>query len=110
VNFATFEGAGAVLELTQKDWGTAALNRGKNVLAIRLYQPGEPLKISGPLTAGTASLAGEWLAKAETTYPDPTPAALASCPKPFPQPLTPRETSSALYNGMISPLRGLRQS
>ena len=104
VDFATFEGAGTVLELNQKDWGTAALNQGKNVLAIRLYQPGEPLNVHGPLTVGSTSLAGDWLAKAETAYPDPTAAVLASCPNPLTQAPTPRETSSSLYNAMIHPL------
>jgi sialate O-acetylesterase len=104
VNFANTAGNGEVLELNQKDWGAAVLNPGKNVLAIRLYQPDAPIKVFGSLTAGTASLAGEWLAKAEHTYPDLHASALASRPPPLNLPPVDRETSSALYNAMIHPL------
>jgi len=77
---------------------------GKNVLAIRLYAPAGPAKISGEPKAGPMSLSGEWLAKAEHEFPALDQKAAAAAPQAPKAPMAPQNTSAFLFNGMISPI------
>lgn len=75
---------------------------GKNILAIRLYQPAGPAKFTADPKAGTQSLGGEWLARTEFELP-----AVPSdnpCPIPPKNPPRPQDIASFLYDGMIHPI------
>lgn len=82
----------------------SAVQPGKNVIAIRLYEPVGPAEFTAEPKAGNISLAGEWLAKAETSFPTLDPQALASAPKPPNYFSGPQFISSTLFNGMINPI------
>jgi sialate O-acetylesterase len=76
-------------------------------LAIRLESPSGGAGIDGdryPFTADGMSLAGDWLAKVERSYPPLDDAARSARPvAPTPAPAT-GATATGLYNGMINPL------
>jgi len=77
---------------------------GKNILAIRLYEPVDPAKIFGEPRAGALSLAGEWLAKAEREFPEIAAEKLAAAP-PLPACPPDKPTVAAfLFNGMVRPI------
>jgi sialate O-acetylesterase len=82
----------------------SAVKTGKNVIAIRLYEPLALAKFTSEPRLGPISLAGEWMAKAETAFPPTTPEVLATAPA------TPaffrafQFTPSTLFNGMINPI------
>lgn len=82
----------------------AKVRAGKNVLAIRMYAPAGPAKISGEPKAGPMSLTGEWLAKAEYEFPALDQKAAAAAPQAPKVPMAPQNTSAFLFNGMISPI------
>jgi len=81
----------------------AEVKQGKNVLAIRLYEPVGPAKVTAEPKAGTASLAGEWLAKAEREFPLVDKATVA-LPSPPANPPDLGSVAAFLYNGMINPI------
>ena len=81
-----------------------AVKVGKNVLAIRLYEPVGPAKFFGEPKAGAASLAGEWLAKAEKEFPDIAAEKLAAAPALPAKPPGASSTAAFLFNGMIQPI------
>jgi len=98
-----YPGLGHIRRFGPFDLPPADVQAGKNVLAIRLYEPVGPAKFSGEPRAGAISLAGEWLAKAEVEFP-PAGAAAASLPPPPALPPEPQGVASFLFNGMIRPL------
>ena len=80
---------------------------GKNILAIRFYEPAGPAKITDvPMTAWATPIKGEWLAKTEFEFPalDASKAVPAPLP-PAKSPPTAEWVSGCLFNGMINPLR-----
>lgn len=80
------------------------IKAGTNVLAIRIYQPDQLAEFTGEPKAGSQSLSGDWLAKAEYEFPALTKEKLASIPIP-PAPATRRQNiPTLLFNGMIHPL------
>ncbi len=81
-----------------------AVNVGKNVLAIRLYQPVGPTRFPGEPKAGAISLKGEWLAKTEYEFPSLDAAVLATAPIPPVNPPGPQYIAGFLFQGMINPL------
>jgi sialate O-acetylesterase len=85
---------------------STVVNQGRNVLAIRLYQPVGPAKIPAEPKAGKISLKGEWLAKAEKTFPALAPAVIASAPASFKKVIDRHNAPGYLYNAMISPFVG----
>lgn len=82
----------------------AALKKGKNILAIRLYEPVGPAKLTAPLMAGLFNLAGGWMAKAEYELPALDAQKLASAPQPPANPITPQNVAGCLFNGMVNPI------
>jgi len=78
---------------------------GTHTLAVRLYAPwARPALRGGYFTAGTQNLGGEWLFKAETTFPPLDAEALASRPAPLRAPLRPWNLPASLYDNRIAPL------
>ncbi|TSA37122.1 MAG: acetyl esterase [Verrucomicrobiaceae bacterium] len=80
------------------------INEGRNVLAIRLYEPVAAAKFTGAPLANVSSLAGTWLAKAEFAFPAVDAQKSASAPRAPAMPPNPNQVASYLYNGMISPI------
>ncbi len=83
--------------------GSAVL-QGRNVLAIRLYEPAGPAVFTGSPRADMKSLDGEWMARAEHTFPPIDAAKLAAAPQP---PMNPPESQNIpgfLFNGMLHPI------
>jgi sialate O-acetylesterase len=97
-------GTGAVRRGGPFDLAPEAVEEGKNVLAIRLYQPVGPAKISGPPRAGSIGLAGQWLAKAEREFAPVDAAVMAKAPQLPPQAPWAQNIPSFLFNGMVSPV------
>ena len=63
-----------------------------------------PAKLTGGMKAGTNSLDGEWLARAEYEFPALDAKALASAPKPPASVLGEMNCPSSIFNGMIAPI------
>ncbi len=80
------------------------MKTGKNVIAIRLYEPIAPASFTSEPRLGPISLSGEWMAKAETTFPPTTPEILATAPTPPAFFRAFQFTPSTLFNGMINPI------
>ena len=77
---------------------------GNHTLAVRVFSPTGPVQFRKDPKAGTLSLAGLWLAKAEFALPDLNAAQVASLPKPPAKPPAPQQTPANLFNGMIHPI------
>jgi len=98
----TFEGLGHVRRRGPFSIPPSEVKEGKNVLAIRLFQPAGPANFPGVPKAGAESLDGIWLAKAEYDLPappadKPAPVAMRISPEP-------KNTAAYLFDGMIHPL------
>lgn len=102
VTYQEFPGLGAIRRYGAFNIKDADVLPGKNVLAVRLYMPAGPAKFSGEPRAGSTSLAGEWMAKAETAFPE-TQAKVVIPPAPV-NPTGPQNVPTALFNGMINPI------
>lgn len=102
--YQDFPGLGAVRKWGPLNIPSADVRQGKNVLAIRLYEPVGPAKLSAPLMAGTIPLAGEWLAKAEYSFPALDAAKTAAAPRPPVKCPDAQQVAGTLYNGMINPI------
>jgi len=102
--YQDFPGLGNVRRYGPYDVSASEINEGKNTLAIRLYEPVGPAKFTGEPKAGTLSLAGDWLAKAEYEFPAIDPQKVASAPLPPPNPLAEQHVAGHLFNGMINPI------
>lgn len=109
VDVASFAGRGSS---TNIDLPEEAGSTGKHVLALRIYQPDRPAKVTRSIIVRnlvqTMNLDGPWLAKAEHVFPDPTPAVLAEAPVPPEQSPMPHRLSCVLFNGMIAPFLDYR--
>ena len=102
--YQDFPGTGYVRRYGAYDVLPSLVKEGKNVLAIRLYEPVGPATFTTEPKAGTISLAGDWLAKAEYAFPEldaPKIAAAPQAPGKVPQP---QDVAGALFNGMIHPI------
>jgi len=77
---------------------------GENVLAIRFYEPVSVATIKPGARFGDQVLDGEWLAKAQVSFPAVEPAVIAAAPKPPQRPPALQYSPGYLYNGMIAPL------
>jgi sialate O-acetylesterase len=97
-------GAGNVRKYGKYDIPPADVREGKNVLAIRFFEPAGPAKFTGEPKAGSIPLSGEWAAKAECEFPALDPQKLASAPQPPANPPGPQNVASYLFNGMIHPI------
>lgn len=102
--YQDFPGTGYVRRHGPYSIRPAALKKGKNILAIRLYEPVGPANLPGPLMGGQLNLAGEWLAKAECAFPALDAQKLAAAPQPPVNPVTAQNVASCLFNGMINPI------
>ncbi len=83
------------------------LKEGTNVLAIRVYAPAQPVKLTtgnGPFKAGAQNLKGAWLAKSEYEFPSLAADTAAKYPTAPVHPMRPQDIASQLFNGMINPL------
>jgi len=82
----------------------SALNQGKNILAIRLYEPVAPAVFTGSPRADMKLLDGEWLARAEYAFPPIDAGKTALAPQPPQNPPEGQNVPSFLFNGMIHPI------
>lgn len=102
--YQDFPGTGYVRRWGAYNVPPSALKQGRNVLAIRLYEPVDPAKITWSPQAGTMPLTGEWLAKVEYAFPPPDAKIIAAAPRPPVMATDPQYVPGALFNGMIHPL------
>jgi len=84
----------------------ADLKPGRNVIAIRLYEPVSSAVFFGNPTAGAIALAGDWQARAEYALPDLDAVQLASAPKLPEAGVQANHVPGTIYNGMIHPIQG----
>jgi sialate O-acetylesterase len=98
----TFNGTGYVRRAGLYQVPPSEVLEGRNVLAIRLFEPVIPAKFTSAPNAGVIPLAGAWLAKSEFELPPPQ----ADKPAPLPPNVVPEPEglASTLFNGMIHPL------
>jgi sialate O-acetylesterase len=101
-SYQDFPGLGNVRRYGPYDIPAGEVKQGKNVLAIRIYEPVGPAKFFAEPKAGAISLSGEWLAKAEYDFPALDPQKPA--PQPPANPPAPQNVASYLFNGMIHPI------
>jgi len=102
--FQDFQGLGQVRRYGPYDIPADAVLEGKNVLAIRLYEPVSAAKFTGDPKIGPVSLAGEWQAKAEYDFPALDAQKIAAAPQPPATSPGPQNVASSLFNGMINPI------
>jgi len=99
--YQDFPGLGSV---RRYDIPAGEVKEGKNVVAIRLYEPVSPAKFFGEPKAGPISLAGDWLAKGEFDFPALDAQKIAAAPQPPANPPGAPGVASYLFNGMIHPI------
>ena len=102
--FQDFDGAGSVRSYGPFIIPAGGVRAGKNVLALRLYEPVGPAQITGAIQAEGLNLSGDWQAKSEYTFPVLTAQQRTSAPALPPLAPRSRDVASALFNGMINPL------
>lgn len=102
--YQDYPGMGSIRAFGPYALQPGVLKAGKNVLAIRLYQPVGPAIFSGAPKAGPFSLADEWLAKGEYEFPTLASEMTDAAPKPPASPQYEQQVSSLLFNGMIHPI------
>ena len=105
--FQDYEGLGYVRRKGPFDIPPEDVKVGRNILAIRLYEPISPAIFpadTGGPKAGQVSQAGEWLAKTEYEFPAIPAEKMATAPQPPAIPPSPIHVASFLFNGMIHPL------
>ncbi len=108
--FRNFEGLGFVRRRGPFDIMPEDVKVGKNILAIRLYEPTRPAvfpaNTGGPRagSGGSIKLEGEWLAKTEYEFPAIPAEKLAAAPQPLIIPPSPIHVASFLFNGMVRPI------
>ena len=100
--FETFEGVGHARAGGAYTVPAREVLEGRNVLAIRLFEPATPAKFTAEPKLGSQALSGEWRAKAEFELPPP--AADKPAPEPVSLPMLPQYRASHLFNGMLHPL------
>ncbi len=99
-----FPGTGYVRRYGPYEIPANEIRQGKNILAIRLYEPVGPAKFTGEPKAGSYSLAGEWMARAEYEFPPLEAQKVASAPQAPPNPPRPLDVAGYLFDAMIHPL------
>jgi sialate O-acetylesterase len=105
-----FEGLGSVRRRGPFDIPPEDVKVGKNILAIRLYEPISPAifpaNTGGPRagSGGLIKLKGEWLAKTEYEFPAIPAEKAATAPQPPVIPPSPIHAASFLFNGMVRPI------
>ena len=102
--YQDFAGLGSVRHYGPYDIPAGEVKEGKNILAIRLYEPVGPAQFPKEPKAGAIPLGGEWLAKAEYEFPALDAQKIAAAPKPPTNPSGPQNVASYLFNGMIHPI------
>ncbi len=108
--FRDFEGLGFVRRRGPFDIMPEDVKVGKNILAIRLYEPISPAVFpadtGGPRagSGGSIKLEGEWLAKTEYEFPAIPAEKLAAAPQHPVIPPSPIHVASFLFNGMVHPI------
>jgi sialate O-acetylesterase len=102
--YLDFLGAGHVRRYGPYSIPPGAVKEGRNILALRLYEPTEPAKISWTPHVGSMPLTGEWLAKVEYAFPSLDAKIIAAAPRPPVIASDPQYLPSALFNGMIAPI------
>ncbi|CAN5728890.1 sialate O-acetylesterase [soil metagenome] len=102
--YQDFPGIGYVRRYGAYDILPGMIRDGKNVLAIRLYEPVGPAKFTGDPRAGVNSLGGEWLARTEYEFPEIEANRIALAPNPPARVPLPQDIAGSLFNGMIHPI------
>jgi sialate O-acetylesterase len=104
MTYQDFPGTGYVRRHGVYSIQPGALKAGKNVLAIRFYEPVDPAKFTGVPYAGTTPLNGNWLAKVEYAFPALDAKIIADAPRPPALAVDPQYVPGAIYNGMVAPV------
>lgn len=102
--YKDFPGRGALRRFGPLDISGTLVKPGKNVLAIRLYEPVAPAVFPGESKAGGIVISGTWMAKGEYEFPPIAPSALASAPAMPPSAPALQNVASFLFNGMVNPI------
>jgi len=102
--YQEFPGTGYDRSFGPYDIPPSKLKVGKNVLAIRLYQPVGPAKFTNMGQIGSANISREWLAKAEYAFPPIAKEKIAAAPVPPENPKGTKDVPAYLFNGMVAPL------
>ncbi|MFZ4598536.1 MAG: sialate O-acetylesterase [Terrimicrobiaceae bacterium] len=101
---ADFPSLGGVRRGRPLTLGPSDIREGKNVLAIRFFQPVAPAKFTGDPKLGSVSLAGSWMAKTEFELPALSADKAAQAPQLQRAVPSPQNVASYLFNGMIRPI------
>jgi len=105
--FQDFEGLGSIRRKGPFDIPPEDVKVGRNILAIRLYEPISPAIFpadTGGPKAGQISQAGEWLAKTEYEFPAIPAEKTAAAPQPPANPPWIYSVAGFLFNGMVRPI------
>jgi sialate O-acetylesterase len=102
--YQDFPGAGFVRRHGPYSILPGALKLGRNILAIRLYEPVDPARFTGVPYAGLTALGGDWLARAEYEFHDLNAGTIAAAPRTPAIAQDPQQVPGALFNGMIKPV------
>ena len=102
-----FPGLGYIRRKGPFDVPAEDVKVGRNILAIRLYEPVSPAVFpanTGGPRAGQIPLAGDWLAKTEYEFPAIPVEKMAAAPQPPANPPGLHSVASFLFNGMVRPI------
>ncbi len=102
--FRDFPGTGSVRRWGPYDILPADIKKGKNILAIRLYEPVGPAKFTADPKAGPIPLAGVWQARAEYEFPPLDAQKTATAPLPPVNDPGSQNVAGYLFNGMVHPI------
>lgn len=109
-SFDRYAGKGSIRRFGKYSVPAKLVKEGRNVIAIRLYQPVGPALFTGEPKAGNLSLSGSWLARSEFKFPPLDKKIMASAPEAPTAILDPSHTASAIFNGMVHPILQLAVS
>ena len=82
----------------------ALVKEGKNILALRVYEPVGPATFSKAPATGPLPLGNPWMAKAEYELPALSDTEAAAVPRPPTAPVNSPHVPGYLFNAMIHPL------
>lgn len=104
VSYKDYPGVGFIRQWDKYYIPDNLIKPGKNVLAIRFYEPVKPAVFFEAPSAGEISLAGEWRGKTEYSLPEIDAETIAAAPKPPEYFYGRHNIPGTLFNAMINPL------
>jgi len=99
-----FPGKGSIRCYGPYSIPASEIRQGRNILAIRLYEPAGPALFTGVPRADTKVLNNGWVARAEYEFPSLDAQTVAEAPEPPMNPPMPQNVACSLFNGMIHPI------